>query len=49
LSIGVEIITNLGGSGVLEDLIRVVGVAQLAMVYPPITPGANEVVTQSDS
>jgi predicted flavoprotein YhiN len=32
LSIGVAIITNLGGSGALEELIRVFGVAQLAMV-----------------
>jgi hypothetical protein len=48
LSIGVATITNLVGSGALEDLIRVVGVAQLAMVYPPIAPSAKEIVAQGD-
>jgi hypothetical protein len=31
------------GSGALEDLIRVVGVAELAVVHPPIATGADKI------
>ena len=35
------------GSGALEDLIRVVGVAELAVVHPPIATGADEIVVMN--
>ena len=47
-SLGVAILANLDGSGVPKDRIRLVRVAQLAVVYSPIATSADEIVAQDD-
>jgi len=47
-AICVTIIADLVGSGALEDEIRVVGVAELALSLPTVT-GADEFMTQGDA
>ena len=44
-AICVAIIADLVGSGALEDVIRVVGVAELALSLPNVT-GADEIVAR---
>ena len=46
-AICVAIIADLVGSGALEDVVRVVGVAELALSLP-ISTSANEIMTQGD-
>jgi hypothetical protein len=46
-AICVAIIADLVGSGALEDVVRVVGVAELALSLP-ISTSANEIMTQCD-
>ena len=46
-AICVAIIADLVGSGALEDVVRVVGVAELALSLP-ITTSTNEIMTQGD-
>ena len=43
----VAIVADLVGSGALEDVVRVVGVAELALSLP-ISTSANEIMTQGD-
>ena len=46
-AIGVAIIADLVGSGALEDVVQVVGIAELALSLP-ISTSANEIMTQGD-
>ena len=46
-AICVTIIADLVGSGALEDVVRVVGVAELALMLPYLT-SADEIVAQGD-
>ena len=43
----VTIVADLVGSGALEDVVRVVGVAELALSLPYVT-GADEIMAQGD-
>ena len=47
VAICVTIVADLVGSGVLEDVIRVVGVAELALMLPYLT-SADEIVAKGD-
>ncbi len=46
-AICVTLVADLVGSGALEDAIRVVGVAELALILPYVT-GADETMAQVD-
>ena len=46
-AICVAIIADLVGSGAFEDVIRIVGVAELALSLPIVT-GADEIVANGD-
>ena len=46
-AICVTVVADLVGSGALEDVIRVVGVAELALILPYVT-GADEIMAHGD-
>ena len=45
---GVAIFANFFGSSALEDVIRFVGVAELALVDSPVSTSVDEIVAQDD-
>ena len=47
-AIGVALFANFFGSSALEDVIRFVGVAELALVDSPVSTSADEIVAQDD-
>ena len=47
-AIGVAIFANFFGSSALEDVIRFVGVAELALVDTPVSTSADEILAQGN-